>query len=171
MSALTTPNDTPRSERTGVWQIDKDLSQQDLVSAEKKLSELIEKRGNLVKHLVGNSHQNSIENSLYNLETSYIEEVTYGNIIRGYEGYLTARTPTGRRHRPMEADRIFSNSSASFHRVKLPDQAVEREMTPGYDSPDPADGDGDYMSSDKSRRKKKSEPSSRKKRVVQSDED
>jgi hypothetical protein len=71
----------------------------------------------------------------------------------------------------MEADRIFSNSSATFHRVFCVDQAVEREMTPGYDSPDPMDGDGDYMSSDKSRRKKKSESSSRKKRMVHSDED
>jgi hypothetical protein len=52
MSALTTPNDTPRSERTGVGLFHKELSQQDVVSAEKKLSELIEKRGNLVKHLV-----------------------------------------------------------------------------------------------------------------------
>ena len=59
----------------------------------------------------------SIENSLYNLETSYIEEITYGNIVRGYEGYLTARTPVARRQRPIETDRIFSSSSISYQKV------------------------------------------------------
>jgi ribosomal protein S15P/S13E len=43
MSEQNTPLDTPHSERT---------DQQDITSAEKQLSALIEKRSNLQKHLV-----------------------------------------------------------------------------------------------------------------------
>ena len=57
---------------------------------------------------------------IFNLEGSYLTETAMqsgGNIIQGFDGYLK-NAPAGRRkHEVSEADRMFSNSSATFKKV------------------------------------------------------
>jgi chromatin modification-related protein EAF6 len=77
----------------------------DLKEQEKQLLELIAKRAMLERNL------GTIESQIYTLEHSYLEETPFGNIVRGFEGYTTART---RRGRTVNADRIFSKSSVNF---------------------------------------------------------
>jgi hypothetical protein len=89
--------------------MDQEFTLEDLKQAETQLKELLKKKQQMLKNL------DTIENSLYNLETSYIEESNYGNILKGYEAFLSSRTPS-RRHRPMDSDRIFSRSSITFQK-------------------------------------------------------
>ncbi|KAJ3252552.1 hypothetical protein HK103_001404 [Boothiomyces macroporosus] len=125
----------------------KEYSMDDLTQAEKELTEMLQKKKQLFKNL------DSIEQSLYNLETSYIEDSTYGNIIRGYEGFLNSRTPN-RRARTIDQDRIFSQSSVSFSKIQQEQDAI-------------IDDEEEYIE----KKKKKKTDSTRKKRVIHSDED
>lgn len=103
----TKSTETPVSEQDNVYSL-KDVS-----ASEKRLTELLQRRQQLAKNLY------TVENSLYNLETSYIEDTTYGNIIRGYDSFLANRTPSNRRQRPLDSERIFSQSSISFDSYKV----------------------------------------------------
>jgi chromatin modification-related protein EAF6 len=83
----------------------------------------------------------SIEESIYRMETSYLEETGAGNIIKGFDNYIKGSaggssagsggtligggmggggggTATRRKGGIGDADRIFSKSSASFNRVR-----------------------------------------------------
>ncbi|KAI8896198.1 histone acetyltransferase subunit NuA4-domain-containing protein [Globomyces pollinis-pini] len=71
--------------------------------------DLLSKRQELNANLI------HIENSIYNLETVYIEDTNYGNVVRGYEGFLNSRA--GHRKRSIESERIFSQSSVNVRRV------------------------------------------------------
>ncbi|KAF2468205.1 NuA4-domain-containing protein [Lindgomyces ingoldianus] len=67
-----------------------------------------------------------IEETILRAETSYLEETSAGNIIKGFDNYIKGATATSttsgpgtatRRKAPIsDADRIFSRSSASFMR-------------------------------------------------------
>ncbi|KAJ3303127.1 Chromatin modification- protein meaf6 [Kappamyces sp. JEL0829] len=93
---------------------------QDLTRVEGELKELLAKRTQLQNNL------DNIENSLYNLETSYIEDSAYGNIIRGYDGFLTARAAQPKsRLRHGANERIFSASSVSY---QVPEQLAHHTM-------------------------------------------
>jgi chromatin modification-related protein EAF6 len=91
--------------------------------------------------------QASIEDSIYRLESAYLDDTTSagGNIVRGFEGYLKGTAPgssmaagggmgggsgggggggggtaTRRKGGVTDADRIFSRTSAAVSRVRLP---------------------------------------------------
>jgi len=77
------------------------------------------------------SHQASLEENIYRIETTYLEETTAGNIIKGFDNYIKGSTgastigagggtATRRKGGITDADRIFSRSSASFVRVRYP---------------------------------------------------
>jgi Histone acetyltransferase subunit NuA4 len=142
-------------------------SLEDLAKVEEELQQLLQQKQALNKNL------QNIENSLYNLETSYIEDSTYGNIIKGYDAFLNARTLQNRRQRPTEQERIFSRSSVNYTRNHHDDSPPP----PAY-AEDPS-GDGDFVleksftqGSSSRRKKRNSEIGSRlKKRVVYSDEE
>lgn len=67
-----------------------------------------------------------IEDSINRMETSYLEETSAGNIIKGFDNYIKgaaatttasgAGTATRRKAHISDADRIFSRSSTSFLR-------------------------------------------------------
>lgn len=64
--------------------------------------------------------QIALEVQIYNFEGSYLAETAQhngGNIIQGFEGYLKNQATTRRRPEPGDADRIFSNSSATYREV------------------------------------------------------
>lgn len=133
-----------------------------LAIIERELEEMLTKRSSLIKNL------ESIENSLYNLETAYIEETQYGNIIRGYEGFLSARTPASRRQRATDSERIFTSSSVTYQRDTEmdffnPTAALNEDQI----------GDADFMPEKPLKKKKRpNEGGSRlKKRIVYSDDD
>ncbi|KAI9813103.1 MAG: hypothetical protein M1827_004323 [Pycnora praestabilis] len=90
------------------------------------LRETLQKKRLLDKNMA------TLEDSIHRLESSYLEETTAGNIIRGFDNYvkgstttnsssLTSTNPTGgtsrsRKAAVLDTDRVFSRSSASFMR-------------------------------------------------------
>lgn len=88
------------------------------MSLRDELRELSSHRAQLDERLV------ALEKQIYALEGTYLEETaTGGNILRGWDGYLSAaaaHTP-GARVELVPADRLFSLSSfSSDHNVALP---------------------------------------------------
>jgi chromatin modification-related protein EAF6 len=88
--------------------------------------------------------QLNLEDQILKHETTYLEETSAGNIIKGFDSYIkgtTAATTAGgagtatRRKAPVsDTDRIFSRSSASFLReVSTPGSA----QTPSSHAPTP----------------------------------
>ncbi len=69
---------------------------------------------------VTNSTKAAIEVQIYNTESQYLLETAAhsgGNIVQGFDGYLK-NPPGGRRKYEIgDADRLFSNSSASYKKV------------------------------------------------------
>ena len=80
-------------------------------------------RETLQKKRVLDANLAKLEDNIYNLETSYLEDTTAGNIIRGFDNYIKGGTAVGggagsaatrRRTGINDSDRIFSRSSVSF---------------------------------------------------------
>lgn len=86
------------------------------------LRETLQKKRLLDQNMAG------LEETIYKVETSYLEETTAGNIIKGFDNYIKGSTGTAatggsgpgtstrRKAAISDADRIFSRSSASFMR-------------------------------------------------------
>jgi chromatin modification-related protein EAF6 len=70
--------------------------------------------------------QQQLEDNILRIETTYLEETSAGNIIKGFDNYIKgaatttttagAGTATRRKAQVSDADRIFSRSSSSFLR-------------------------------------------------------
>ncbi|KAJ1721087.1 chromatin modification- protein eaf6 [Coemansia erecta] len=84
-----------------------------LKEAEQELYQLLLKKKQLDRNLI------EMESTIYDFETSYFETPGQeGNIVHGFEGYLTSRHEQRRQHHFTEADRIFSQSSATFKKAQ-----------------------------------------------------
>eukprot|EP00455_Lapot_gusevi_P056195 TRINITY_DN9279_c0_g1_i1.p1 TRINITY_DN9279_c0_g1~~TRINITY_DN9279_c0_g1_i1.p1 ORF type:complete len:120 (+),score=9.27 TRINITY_DN9279_c0_g1_i1:153-512(+) len=70
----------------------------------------------------------NVEKQIYDLEENYIEDTHhYGNIIRGWEGYINYKHKHASIRRPKiaEKDRIFSSSSKTAPECKRDDDEGE----------------------------------------------
>jgi len=95
------------------------LSPNTLQEAEKHLATLLAKKKQIDKTLF------NIENNIYQLEGQYLDDTAqFGNIIKGFEGYVSRQDR--KRSRITSEDRIFSGSSVSFKNteksIKIPEQ-------------------------------------------------
>ncbi|KAJ3053345.1 Chromatin modification- protein meaf6 [Rhizophlyctis rosea] len=81
-----------------------------LAEAERELMELISRKKVVDKQLL------ELERKIFALETSYLDDTPYGNIIRGFDGYTNSRTDKKRSYLN-EADRLFSLSSATWQKA------------------------------------------------------
>ena len=86
-------------------------SRKELESLEKKLHSLVNSKRNCEKKLL------SIESHLFTLEVSYLNETNFGNLVKGFDGYIGLRQE--RKRRVTESDRIFSGSSVGFKPIDL----------------------------------------------------
>ncbi|MCJ1272528.1 hypothetical protein MMC21_000314 [Puttea exsequens] len=95
------------------------------------LRETLQKKRLLDKNLA------TLEDQIFRYEAAYLEETGAGNIIKGFDNYVKGSTATGtassntgggtstrRKGQVVDADRVFSRSSASFMRY------LEQELSP-----------------------------------------
>jgi chromatin modification-related protein EAF6 len=122
--------------------------------------------------------QLTLEDNILRHETTYLEETSAGNIIKGFDNYIkgTATTTTAggagtatRRKAPVsDVDRIFSRSSTSFLReTSTPGSA----QTPSSHAPTPTSSFPTRESSQPTNGINKAGGGSKKKKVVEEEED
>eukprot|EP00038_Savillea_parva_P018629 m.24604 g.24604 ORF g.24604 m.24604 type:complete len:177 (+) comp4175_c0_seq1:316-846(+) len=73
---------------------------------ETQLKELLVRRAKEKEQL------QQLETQIYAMEGSYLQDTqSWGNIFRGWDGYTSTKSQTGRTRRFKESDRLFSSSS------------------------------------------------------------
>lgn len=102
----------------------------------KDLREILTKKRQLDKTMA------ALEDQIFRCETSYLEETTAGNIIKGFDNYVKGTTAAGtastggggggggggtstRRKAGQDLDRVFSRSSTSFMRELSPPSSAQ----------------------------------------------
>ncbi|KAJ2557919.1 chromatin modification- protein eaf6 [Coemansia sp. RSA 1933] len=86
-----------------------------LKEAEQELFQLLLKKKQADRNLM------DTEAAIYDFETSYFESSgSDGNIVHGFEGYLNTGRHERRQMHFTDADRIFSQSSATFKKAQEP---------------------------------------------------
>lgn len=127
---------------------------------ERSTEELLEKKKELEEEL------KRVEDQIHHLETSYLEETWYiGNVVKGFEGFLSNRSRSSTSHmkksKYKDSDRLFSNSSGNT-KIEIPKPEVLL---------DDETNDLDEILEEKiTEKKRKREPSDRKKKKKSLDE-
>ncbi|KAJ2497682.1 chromatin modification- protein eaf6 [Coemansia sp. RSA 1972] len=81
--------------------------------AEQELYQLLLKKKQADRNLI------EAETSIYDFETSYFESSGHeGNVVHGFDGYLNTGRHERRQMHFTDADRIFSQSSATFKKAQ-----------------------------------------------------
>ena len=81
-------------------------------SISKEIESLLESKTDIEGKLA------SLERQIYALEGSYLEDTHHlGNIIRGWDGYLSSRSGALKKMKFKDADRLFSTSSVTSIKV------------------------------------------------------
>ncbi|ORX81518.1 NuA4-domain-containing protein [Anaeromyces robustus] len=79
----------------------------------------------------------NLEANIYSFEGNYLEETSqFGNIIKGFDGYMSTR-PEKKKIKFTEEDRLFSQSSATYQaaleiKKKEESMLLEENMHEGY---------------------------------------
>ncbi|KAI7890783.1 histone acetyltransferase subunit NuA4-domain-containing protein [Mucor mucedo] len=101
---VTTQNSEPPAEPPQV-------TRQKYEEAKHELQALLARKKQVDTNLI------NLENAIYAFEGSYLEDTQQnGNIIRGFDGYLTNR-PDRRKPKFTELDRLFSLSSSTYQKA------------------------------------------------------
>lgn len=83
-------------------------------SISKEVEALLESKADIENKLV------NLERQIYALEGSYLEDTHHlGNIIRGWDGYLSSRSGALKKMKFKDSDRLFSMSSVTSAKVPL----------------------------------------------------
>lgn len=82
-----------------------------------ELEELLRRKANVEEQIA------FVERQIHGLETAYLEETAlYGNVVRGFDGYLQNRSTLTqadrKRFKMRESDRLFSMSSTTSAKVR-----------------------------------------------------
>ncbi|GAN11658.1 conserved hypothetical protein [Mucor ambiguus] len=103
-STTTSSTETPAAEPPQV-------TRQKYEEAKHELQALLARKKQVDTNLI------NLENAIYLFEGSYLEDTQQnGNIIRGFDGYLTNR-PDRRKPKFTELDRLFSLSSSTYQKA------------------------------------------------------